>query len=165
MFAKKVWERSSAFSTLTVWKNETFTLIKKFISLNQLNTFTKFLPKLSEREFSKFPHCDTVKEWYFFRQIDVNFIGLPRENISWTAFKSNNVKSIWVLSLWLWRPLWTAKASKKMMKMLLSPGPLFWIVRSFSACTLKWTNHKPCKQLLTSKRIKICFTWQQQWDQ
>lgn len=48
-----------------MWKNEKFTLTKRNISSNQLYsnlfsrtaTFPKFLPKLSEREFPKFPHC------------------------------------------------------------------------------------------------------------
>ena len=53
--------------TIAVWKSKKFSLTKK--SFRQINslvlklfsktvTFTKYLPKMREREFPQFPHCD-----------------------------------------------------------------------------------------------------------
>ena len=65
IFPSNQWKWSYFWTHRTLWKNEKIYSHPKNISSKQLfsnlfsktDTLTKFLPKLREREFPKFPHC------------------------------------------------------------------------------------------------------------
>ena len=69
----KFFRKNRVSHKYTVWKNDKFSLTKEIISSNQLFStlfsktinFTKFLPKMRERGFPLFSHCEMWKNEMF----------------------------------------------------------------------------------------------------